>query len=354
MILRGRLPVRLTGTEEVAAVRAELESTRADLARLAAELATARAESRAQGRAGTPSRLNDTLPVAMPAEVLHAARGRALKVVDVGAQMLESETHVYVDLVAALGGRVIGFEPISGELEKRAREESGVLLLPHAIGDGREGRLHVTKFNPASSLLPPNRERLDDFLSLPEMLEVTEVQTMQTARLDDLPEVRDCSLLKIDVQGGELDVLQGGRETLRGVLAVFTEVEFVDIYCGQPLFGAVQSFIEPCGFELLDLMNGGYGSYRAADCGLLQSRMLWADALYVRRVGDNTDLSAADLAQLACIAHFIGRKYDYASHVLSLCDRRHGTALHTPYQRSLAAALAAVGSPHAGGAVTFR
>jgi FkbM family methyltransferase len=353
MILRGNLPARLTSTEEVAAVRAELESTRVDLARLAADLATARAQARAQGRAGSPSRLNDTLPVAMPAEVLHVARGRALKVVDVGAQMLDSETHVYVDLVAALGGQVIGFEPIRGELERRAQEESGALLLPHAIGNGREGRLHVTKFNPASSLLSPNRHRLNDFLALPEMLEVAEVQTMQTARLDDLPEVRGCSLLKIDVQGGELDVLQGGRETLRGVLAVFTEVEFLDIYSGQPLFGSVQSFMEPCGFELLDLMNGGYGSYRAADCGLFQSRLLWADALYVRRVDGTTELPAADLAQLACIAHFIGRKYDYASHVLLLCDRRHGTALHAPYQRNLAAALATVGNPVSGAKPAF-
>lgn len=57
-------------------------------------------------------------------------------------------------------------------------------------------------------------------------------------------------LLKIDVQGSELAVLRGGRQTLAAVDSVLVECSFVEFYDGQPLADDVISFLRELGFRL--------------------------------------------------------------------------------------------------------
>lgn len=368
LVLKGGLPARLTPVDALVEARAglaaaqaesgklaaaladarvaagpmaaELTAAREDLQRCAEELAAARAEVKSLAgaiarQAAPAARINGALHVMMPAEILRPAAADGFKVVDVGAQLLESADHVYTSLAQAMSAQIVGFEPLSGKRQKRVEKESSVVMLPHAIGQGGSAVLRVTKFNPASSLLAPDAAKLAEFLALPDMLEVVEEIGLETRRLDDIPEAAGCRLLKIDVQGGELDVLRGATGTLKEVLAVFIEVEFLDIYRGQPLFCSVHAFLEEQGFELLDLLEPGYGSYRAADNGQLQSRLLWADGLYVRKLGPGCALPPPRLLQLACAAHFLAKKFDYAAHVLAFSDRLHGTRYAEAYNQKV-------------------
>lgn len=355
LVLRGQVPPRFVKAKYLAASRADLAAARAETGRLAAllaltqeKLAAAQAETGrwaaqfagalAPGEGGAP--LNPRLAVVMPEAILEGASAEPFKVIDVGAQILEWEDHVYAELVRKLRGQVVGFEPLEDEREARAGKEKNVVMLPHAIGRGGSAVLRTTKFNPASSLLEPNVERLKDFLALPEMLEVASETTLETKSLDGIPEAAGCRFLKIDVQGGELDVLKGATSVLGDTLAIYAEIEFVDIYRNQPRFCEVNAYLEERGFELLDLMNPGYGSYRAASNGELQSRLLWVDGFYVRRPDAAERLSRSKLLQLACAAHFVGAKYDYAAHVLSLCDREYGTSYLEAYSENLRRAVA--------------
>ncbi len=105
--------------------------------------------------------------------------------------------------------------------------------------------------------------RADDSSSL---LEMTDTQTryfpgteaagritVQTARLDDLmpPErlVRPC-LLKIDVQGSELQVLRGASTTLAVADSVLVECSFAELYRGQALAGEIIDVLHDHGFGL--------------------------------------------------------------------------------------------------------
>ncbi len=363
-ILCGRLPARLTTIDALTAAQGELAQSRAELAKIAKVAAEVRAQVdileseidaksdqlkqsldtsrdlearlRLLANPGQSDRsMNDSIVFPIPEVILTGARDKEFRVIDVGAQILESSDHVYSQLLTVLSGKVIGFEPLTEELNKRLAQDVTATLLPHAIGTGHPSVLHVTQFNPASSLLRPNHLQLDQFLALPEMLTVVSELPMETRRLDDVPGLDGCTLLKVDVQGGELAVLQGASGTLRDVMAVFIEVEFLDLYREQPLFPAVHSFLEEQGFELLDLMNLGYGSYREANCGDVRSKLLWADGFYVRKLDVASPPPLASLAQLACTTHYIGCKYDYAAHVLAFCDRLYGTSYHLPYQQSL-------------------
>jgi FkbM family methyltransferase len=48
-------------------------------------------------------------------------------------------------------------------------------------------------------------------------------------RLDDISEIEHLNFLKIDVQGGELAVFQGGKSKLSETVAIQTEISFVPL-----------------------------------------------------------------------------------------------------------------------------
>jgi hypothetical protein len=63
--------------------------------------------------------------------------------------------------------------------------------------------------------------------------------------------VPDC--MKLDVQGAELDVLQGSHRVLQRTLFLELEVEFNPQYENQPLFADVDTHLRGEGFSLLGL-----------------------------------------------------------------------------------------------------
>jgi FkbM family methyltransferase len=62
-------------------------------------------------------------------------------------------------------------------------------------------------------------------------------------------------LVKLDVQGAELDVLRGGTATLRDTEVVMLEVSILEYNDGAPNFREVTSFLTAAGFVLYDIAN---------------------------------------------------------------------------------------------------
>jgi FkbM family methyltransferase len=87
-------------------------------------------------------------------------------------------------------------------------------------------------------------------------------------------------LIKIDVQGLEHLVINGGRETLSRTKAVYTEVSFRPIYLGSSLFFDIHALLQTHGFMMIDLEPG----FRSRSGELLQ-----ADALFVK-AGDRAKI----------------------------------------------------------------
>jgi hypothetical protein len=76
-------------------------------------------------------------------------------------------------------------------------------------------------------------------------------RTVQTVTLDAVlagEQLDRPCLLKIDAQGGELDVLAGAAQTLRGIDGILVECSFVEFYAGQPLITEVVCFLAERGF----------------------------------------------------------------------------------------------------------
>ncbi|HJX25199.1 MAG TPA: FkbM family methyltransferase, partial [Chthoniobacterales bacterium] len=113
--------------------------------------------------------------------------------------------------------------------------------------------LHLMKFSPATSLLRPTSLRIPDFPAA----ETEETIEVKVDRLDFVvrghPLARKPYLLKIDVQGFELEVLQGAVDILPDVSAIVCEVNAVSFYEGQAGFEDIYGFVRQHNFKLVDI-----------------------------------------------------------------------------------------------------
>ena len=183
--------------------------------------------------------------------------GRPLVVADIGCRW------GFATAWSALGPhvRLIGFDPDAEEcarLERLHGGSAGVQFVPMGLGRRRgRAKLHLTREPACSSLYPPDtsacRHRPD--LSC---IEPTGTATIRLTTIDRWAAsagVEQIDVMKLDTQGSELGILQGGRRMLAEVRMLEVEVEFNEIYSGQPLFGDIDRFLRDRGFVLWRLGN---------------------------------------------------------------------------------------------------
>jgi FkbM family methyltransferase len=174
-------------------------------------------------------------------------------VVDAGA----NRGQFSLDVVRALPSAVVhAFEPLRSEadvFEAVFAAQPNVTL--HRLGLWSEAgsmAMHVSASPDSSSLLPIGATQSEIF---PGTHGVGE-DDVEVVRLDEVMSAHDLgprALLKIDVQGSELEVLRGAGELLRTFQWVYTELSLVQFYVGQPTAGAVIAHLVESSFELVDV-----------------------------------------------------------------------------------------------------
>jgi FkbM family methyltransferase len=241
-----------------------------------------------------------------------ARLGRKPRIVDVGAQTLGPGSHAYDALMRFCPTEVVGFDPLQERLEERRAAEGGenVTLLPYALGDGGAHTLHVNNADATSSLFPLDQDHNRPFPLLSQ-LETVSTIVLPTRRLDEVIPPDPVDFLKLDVQGGELMVLEHAKATLARTAVVHCEVEFGPIYAGQPLFSDVETFLRAHDFYLVDFPTLGKYAYENKRNFETADQLLWADAVFFRRTEDRVVRAAQ-----ALIAATVYRKPSLASHLL--------------------------------------
>ena len=126
---------------------------------------------------------------------------------------------------------------------------------PVALGDEcGEVEMFENDYSPSSSLLPM-RDRHRELW--PWTAHDTKIEvSMRT--LDSLAAEVAWSaplIMKLDVQGFELNVLRGAVETLGNCAGVFLEVLFEPLYEGQTDFRALMDFLADHGFRFSEFLN---------------------------------------------------------------------------------------------------
>jgi FkbM family methyltransferase len=173
--------------------------------------------------------------------------------------------------------RVLCFEPLPGprEVLTRVADALGnVRVFPYALSnEAGERRMHVSRSDDSSSFLVATPRQLEAF---PDTREVEE-QVVEVRRLQDLISEEDVSppvLMKVDVQGAELDVLRGASGLLGAVRDILVECSLVELYAGQPLLDDAILFAREQGFRLIGLSAPS----RASDGTPLQCDVLFSRA----------------------------------------------------------------------------
>ena len=165
--------------------------------------------------------------------------------------------------------RVLSFEPL--EPKPADTDTDRWTWFPTALGE-QDGRVTINRneFVPSSSILPMAQLHATAF---PYTRDVTEAE-VGIIPLDEFCElVETPALLKIDVQGYELQVLKGAVLTMTLCQAVVLEVSWETLYHGAPTPTQLATMLQAAGYEHQARVDALY--HPKAPKVLLQSDELW-------------------------------------------------------------------------------
>ena len=184
---------------------------------------------------------------------------RLATIIDVGANVGQFSL-----LARALhpAARIFAFEPLPDAAARYRRvfaADENVKLFQAAISpDAGTATMHVSASADSSSLLPISARQSELFPGTEEV-GVTEVEAGPLSGFVSGADLNAPALLKIDVQGFELEVLRGAGDLLAAFEHVYVEASFEALYEGQALADDVIALMVDAGFTEVGRYNVSVG-----------------------------------------------------------------------------------------------
>ena len=175
---------------------------------------------------------------------------------------------------------IYAFEPIpelTEGLQKRFEGHANIYIIPKAVG----AETKTISFNLVNNLVSSSIFPVSDIKKHyhGEKVGIKQILNVNMVRLDEaLNGIDGIDILKLDLQGYELEALKGCGDLLKDIKIVTTEIEFVPLYESQPLFGDIDIYLRSNGFKLLnlyELWTQQDGQLTAGDAVYLNER--WFD-----------------------------------------------------------------------------
>jgi len=173
--------------------------------------------------------------------------------------------------------KIFSFEPLpvpAGIFRRVFAGDARVILHESAIGPQVDkANIHISARDDSSSLLPITERQNALFPGTAE----AGYQSIQVTPLDAMlvsEDIEDPALLKLDVQGFELQALKGCESLLHRFPWVYAECSFVELYERQALSDEVIAWLRERGFKLSGVYNMSYDR---------EGRAIQADFLFARR-----------------------------------------------------------------------
>ena len=202
--------------------------------------------------------------------------------------------------------QIDAFDPDIDADDKGYKKENNVTWFSSGLA-GKTGKadFYITNVPSGSSLYKPNPITLSKY-SPKRYWKIREVKKLFFLSFKDflIKNKRPSpDLIKLDTQGSELSILKSlNKKQLSEVLAIEVEVEFLELYSGQPLFRDIDTFLSLNGFELMDLrthrsyrcINDDRGKYSKKHFNLstfpesFSAKLVAGDAIYLKKLDNES------------------------------------------------------------------
>lgn len=262
------------------------------------------------------------------------APSRRFTILDIGANPVNPPP--YRKLLESGGCHVVGFEPQeAAHAALVAAAGPNESYVKAAVGKPGKGTLHLYPSSGLVSLFPLHIPALT-FVGIyrrkhrfPPTIEV------DLKGVDEIDEITHVDMLKMDVQGAELDILTSARKKLAQAVVVVPELRYYRLYEKEPLMGDVDNELRRQGFELhkfLQLKRRHVRNSQTArlNTALASNQLLDGDAIYIRNLEDPAGWSDDQLRFLALAAATIFNSQDLALRCMDLLVARGALSAETP------------------------
>lgn len=224
---------------------------------------------------------------------------------------------------------IVAFEPDPEaflDLKKKYTSKDVIIINEALSSQEQDLDIYFTEKGECSSIYKPNKKLLEQF-PFSERFNVKSIERIKTKTLDSALEenkLKNPNYIKLDIQGAELDALKGGLKSLKSICCVEIEIEFAELYEGQPLFSETEQFLRELGFEVWDIRRTFQKEKNAVFFGFKKGRLVSGDALFFKnpkKLHDDLDeLDDNDWYQIISSSIEIAKVYGYSDYVLDLIN----------------------------------
>lgn len=201
------------------------------------------------------------------------------------AQIHTDCTGLILDIGAATGhtaslfrealpnNKILAFEPLPYNFQKLL-ERKITNLIPINKGLGQSigtKNINITNRITASSFLEINPKAE----VYQEETKYENIKEIEISTLDEEISNEQILIIKVDVQGFELEVLRGGENCLKNTSIIILEVNNNNTYLNSPTYFEIDEFLRNKGFILFDLLPNMYqkGKLMDWDCIYIKSSL---------------------------------------------------------------------------------
>jgi len=248
-----------------------------------------------------------------------------------------------------------GFELSTDVCQKmqEADKEMGLksTYIPFAISNKEEKREFYIKKVPTGSSFYTNDLikhiysnwrvlRSGKILDLEDRTSIVDTVTVDTVSLDELKSTKffnKVDFVKIDAEGAELEIVQGGINVIKEALAVQLEVDFVERYNPKNLFFQIDTILNNLNFSFFDFLRflktgrkqsrlviKEYNNFISSNSG----QVVGGDVIYLKdplgpKLINVDSFSQQDLIKLSIISFVLGQ-FEYAFSIAELLKDKNG------------------------------
>jgi FkbM family methyltransferase len=144
------------------------------------------------------------------------------------------------------------FEP---SLQRLCQQYNGTYMLAAAGATDGEIEIRVTPDLGGTSRFETIESKDGAYDMVPRTVPQYTIDSMWSAL-----ELEGPAILKVDVQGGEIEVLKGAEKTLDNFEIIVLEVGMIEQYIGQPVFHEYIAYLAERGYVVYDIMHTGYAA----------------------------------------------------------------------------------------------